>query len=540
MFTSSLFAALTVMALAVPLSAITQPVTTKSGLLSGVSGRDASIMVFKGVPYAAPPVGDLRWRVPKPPAAWRGVRNADKFSAACMQTIAHERKPWTYEFMAHDAISEDCLYLNIWTPAKSAGDALPVFVFIHGGGFNEGSGSIAAYDGEGLAKKGLVMITINYRLGVFGFLAHPELTKESGHHASGNYGLLDCLAALQWIRDNIVAFGGDPARVTVAGQSAGGMAVHALVASPLAKGLFRRAIVESGGSAAGGFNRELAEAEQSGIRFAEQHGAGNLTALRAMTPEQLAAPAPAPAGTPAAGRGEMAGILRFGAIIDGYLLPESIDQIVAQGKQSDMPFITGANADEGGGSPNPAIKLEVFQNQAEQRYAEQAEAFLGLYAATNDEEAGLSNNDASRDQQRMSIYDWTQARAKTSKSKVYTYFWVHALPGPDAARYGAFHTSEVPYALNTLRMSDRPFTDLDRKIADTVSSYWANFARTGNPNGKGLPEWPAVSERPNTTMQLGDVFEVIRTAGSPAKLAYWSTYFSRPHPPQPPVVIPGR
>jgi para-nitrobenzyl esterase len=543
MLTSRPFAGLVaLMALAVPLSAVTQPVKTKSGLLSGVSGRDASITVFKGVPYAAPPVGELRWRAPKPPAAWQSVRNADKFSAACMQTIANERKPWTYEFMAHDAISEDCLYLNIWTPAKSAGDKLPVFVFLHGGGFNEGSGSIAAYDGEGLAKKGLVMITINYRLGVFGFLAHPELTKESGHNASGNYGLLDCLAALQWIRDNITGFGGDPAQVTVAGQSAGGMAVHALVASPLAKGLLHRAIVESGGSAVGGFgsNRKLAEAEQDGIHFAEQKGAANLTTLRAMTPEQLAAPTPAPAGTPARGRGGLAGILRFGAIVDGYLLPEPIDEIVAQGKQNDMPFITGANADEGGGSPNPATKLESFRNQARQRYAENTEAFLGLYPATNDKEAGLSNNDASRDQQRMSIYNWAQARAKTSKSKLYTYFWTHALPGPDAARYGAFHTSEVPYALNTLRMSDRPFTDLDRKIADTMSSYWANFARTGNPNGKGLPEWPAVSERPNTTMQIGDTTEVIPTAGSPAKLAYWFNYFSRPHPALHPLVIPGR
>ena len=507
-----------------PLCAMDQPVKTLEGLVSGIPSKDSSVTVFKGIPYAAPPIGDLRWAFPKVPAAWQGIREADKFSSSCVQNIVQERKPWTYEFMAHDAVSEDCLYLNIWTAAKNASEKRPVFVFLHGGGFTEGSGSVPVYDGEGLAKKGLVMVTINYRLGAFGFLSHPELTKESGHNASGNYGLLDQVAALQWIHDNIAAFGGDPSRVTVAGQSAGSMSVHALIASPLAKGLLHRAIAESGGSTLGNSSRNLADAEGDGVRFATSKGADSLAALRAMTAEEIAAPVPG---------------VRFGPIVDGYFLPASIDEIVAQGKQNDVPILTGANADEGGGSPNPTTKLAAFQAQAKQRYAEGADEFLKLYSASTDQEAGLATNDGSREQQRMSIYVWALNRAKTSKTKVYTYFWTHALPGPDAGRFGAFHTSEVPYALNTLYMSDRPFTAIDFKIADLMSSYWANFAKSGDPNGKGLPVWPAVDEKPATTMQVGDITEAIPVTGTLAKLAFWQQYYSRPRPPQPALIMPA-
>lgn len=237
-------------AAAVPLSGATRSVRTRSGVLDGVPGRNPEVTVFKGIPYAAPPIGELRWKAPEPAASWQDVRHADAFGPNCMQNIVQERKPWTYEFMAHGAVSEDCLYLNVWTTARG-GDRRPVFVYIYGGGFTEGSGSVPVYDGEGLAKKGLVVVTFNYRVGPFGFLAHPELTKESGRNASGNYGLLDQVAALQWIHDNIAAFGGDAGRVTIAGQSAGGMSVLALIASPLAKGLFHRAIDQSGGAIAG-------------------------------------------------------------------------------------------------------------------------------------------------------------------------------------------------------------------------------------------------------------------------------------------------
>src|SRR5580692_9216687 len=253
--------------------AIQQPVKIEGGLVSGVPGTDPSMTAFKGIPFAAPPVGDLRWRAPQPVVPWQGVRRTDKFSASCIQNVVAERKPWTYEFMTHGDISEDCLYLNVWTAAKSAAEQRPMFVYLYGGGFSEGSGAVPVYDGEGLARKGLVVVTINYRTGVLGFLAHPELTSESDHRASGNYGLLDQLAALQWVHDNIARFGGDPTRVTVAGQSAGGMSVHDLTASPLAKGLFQRAIVESGGSnidrTGPGTARTLAQAEDDGRKFAE-------------------------------------------------------------------------------------------------------------------------------------------------------------------------------------------------------------------------------------------------------------------------------
>ncbi len=496
---------------------------TRQGRLEGVPGRDGAITVYRGVAYAAPPVGELRWRAPQPPAAWEGVRQAAKFSPSCIQTIVNERKPWTHEFMSHDTISEDCLYLNIWTPVRQAGAQagakLPVFVYIHGGGFSEGSGSVAVYDGEGLAKQGLVMVTLNYRLGVFGFLAHPGLTRESGREASGNYGLLDCLAALKWIRENIAAFGGDPGRVTLAGQSAGSMAVHALVASPLAKGLFHGAIAESGGTTVGTAVKRRDEAEQEGLRYAQWRGADSLAALRALTPSQLTAPLPTqPSGVP----------MRFAPIVDGYLLPASIDELVARGAQSDLPYIAGGNADEGGATPNPTTTLESFRNAAQQRFSEaEAAEFLRLYPAANDREAGLANNEASRDQLRMSINNWSRVRHGSAKSKIYTYYWNHALPGPDVAKYGAFHTSEVPYALNTLDNSDRPFTAEDRRIAATMSAYWANFAKTGNPNGKGLPVWPAVDEKPESTMQIGDRTEPIPTASSAVRHLFWRSFFER-------------
>src|SRR3984957_2684871 len=267
--------------------AVDQPGKVEGGRVSGVPGRKPSITAFKGIPFARPPVGELRWHAPKPVAPWQGIHHADKFPASCIQNVVAERKPWTYEFMTHGDISEDCLYLNVWTAAKSAAEKRPVFVYLYGGGFSEGSAAVPVYDGEGLAKKGLVAVTINYRVGVLGFLADPELTSESGHRSSGNYGLLDQIAALQWVHDNIAGFGGDANRVTVAGQSAGGMSVHDLTASPLAKGLLQRAIIESGGSnidrAGNPGTRTLAEAEADGQKFAQSKGAKSIAELRAMS-----------------------------------------------------------------------------------------------------------------------------------------------------------------------------------------------------------------------------------------------------------------
>jgi para-nitrobenzyl esterase len=515
------FAAILTMA-AFPLgAAITQPVKVEGGQVSGVPGKDTSIMVFKGVPFAAPPVGDLRWRAPKPVVPWQGVRKADQFGNSCIQNIVAERKPWTYEFMTHTDISEDCLYLNVWTGAKSAGEKLPVYVYIHGGGNTEGSGAVPVYDGEGLAKKGIIVVTVNYRLGIFGFFTHPELTAESDVHASGNYALLDLIAALHWVHDNIAAFGGNPNRVTIGGQSAGASDTHSLVASPLAKGLFHGAIAESG-SSVGRLGlmgaATLAAQEQTGVRFAEAKGAKSIAELRKLGWKELIVP--------------VQGGGRFGVVIDGYVQPATAAEMFAQGKQNDVPTLTGSNLNDlGGASTHPTTTAEQFQSQARQRYGELADQFLKLYPAATDEEARAASNGTAVDSMRVSTYLWSVDRGKTAKTKAYTYFWDHVLPGPDADQYGAFHTGEVPYVMNTLYMcQDRKFSDADYKIADAMSSYWANFIRTGDPNGKGLPLWPSTSEKPEATMELGDKNAPIPIAGDKAKLELLDTILRRPAP----------
>ena len=479
-----------------------------AGQLAGAA--DGSIAAFKGVPFAAPPVGDRRWRAPQAVTPWDGVRKADAFSASCIQNIAGARKPWTAEFMAHGEISEDCLYLNVWTPAASASERHPVLLFIHGGANTEGSGSIAVYDGTGLASKGVVVVTINYRLGPFGFFAHPELTQEAPYHASGNYGLLDQIAAVKWVKTNIAAFGGDPARITVAGQSAGAFGVRNLLISPLAAGQFQRAIAESGVSLSGA-SRTLADAEQDGVRFARAKSVSSLAELRALPAAQIATPPVG--GAP----------YRWGTIVDNYALMSSEADAFASGRHNDVPVLTGINRDEGGAVPQPTVTADAFKKQFEQRYGGHAGELLALYPAGSDDEAHVAQNASARDIARVTTSIWATARAKTSKAKTFTYFWDHTLPGPDAAQYGAFHTSEVPYAMNTLAFSDRPFTADDKKIADMLSSYWANFAAAGDPNGKGLPRWPSVGEQPEQTMNVGDTFAPIPLAGSAAKLRLLQT-----------------
>jgi para-nitrobenzyl esterase len=457
-----------------PLQAqLKDPVRTHQGLLAGRPGKDPAVMVFKGVPFAAPPVGDLRWKAPQPPASWTGVRQADQFGPSPIQTIVEGKIPWTHEFMAHGAISEDCLYLNVWTPAKSPGDKLPVFVWVYGGGYNEGSSMIDVYNGEGLAKKGLVFVNLNYRVGPFGFFAHPELTRESGVNASGNQGVLDVLAALKWVQTNIAAFGGDPGNVTLAGQSAGSGIVHALVTSPLGKGLIHRAILQSGpalGTAAA--TSTLAAHEASWVAYGETQGAKNLAELRALPWQRInpaaatsvgetvpAAPAPAQTGAaaPAAGgRGGRGG--RGGLVIDHYVINAPANDIYAAGQQLDIPMLAGANAQDLGNLGNQSANLQ-----------------------------------------------WARNRSATGKAPSYLYYFTRALPGPRSATEGAFHTGEVPYMLNSLGMiPDRPITDQDRKIADMAAQYWANFARTGNPNGAGLPKWESFAENPDKVLEIGD------------------------------------
>jgi para-nitrobenzyl esterase len=490
-------------------TALSGAVRVEGGLLEGVSGSTPGVRVFKGVPYAAPPVGDLRWRPPQPPAKWEGTRKAGKFSDSCVQNLARSRNPWTAEFMVQNEASEDCLCLNVWTAAKSGSERRPVLVWIHGGGFNEGSGEVAVYNGESLAARGLVVVTINYRVGILGFFTHPELTAESEQHASGNYGLLDAVAALQWVRKNIAAFGGDPNRVTVAGQSAGAAAVHALTAAPLAKGLFQRAIAESG-SGVNRPSRPLADAERDGVKYAEAKKS-SLKELRAMAAKDLTS---------------VSGV-RFGPIVDGWLLPADAAEIFSKGKQNDVPTLTGLTADEGSASPTYGkLKVDEFKKQAGQRFGESAGAFLKLYPSEDDAQSGLSQKQSARDQGTVSMYLWAANRAKTAKTSAYTYYFSRGIPWPEQPQYAAFHTSEVPYVFGNLKLLNRPWTAVDRRLSSLMSAYWVNFVTTGDPNGKGLPRWPAFEPNSRSTMELGEKCAP-RPVADDARFAFFNEYFAK-------------
>jgi para-nitrobenzyl esterase len=510
------------------LAQLSVPVKVSGGSVQGVPGKNPAITAFKGIPYAAPPVGDLRWRAPQPVVSWNGVLRAANFGKSCIQKEVYERKPWTHEFMVHNDISEDCLYLNVWTPAKSSSDKLPVYLFIHGGGNVEGSGAVPVYDGEGLAGKGVIVVTPNYRLGIFGTLAHPELSAEAPYHASGNYTILDLIAALNWVKQNIAQFGGDPGKVTIGGQSAGSGDVFSLTVSPLAKGLFRGAINESGATASvfsASAGQPIADAEKNGVAFATAKGAKSIAELRQLSWQEILEPIP-----PSTPDGK-APTFRFGNVIDGYTYTMSPLDTYVQGKQNDVPTLMGYNLnDNTGPAPHPDITLAEFNKQSKARYGELADEFFKLYPASNEDEAKKAYTHATWDQVRSSVYFWSVWRAKTAKTKFYSYFWDHALPGPDVDRFGAFHTSEVPYVLNSISKSDRPFTDADRKIADTLSAYWANFVKSGDPNGPGLAHWPSTAEQPGMTMEIGNKYEPIPITGDKAKLQFFEKYYSAPHP----------
>jgi para-nitrobenzyl esterase len=478
-------------------------VRVESGLISGITGGDGTVRIFLGIPYAAPPAGGLRWRPPQPSLKWDGVRKADSFCPACMQIQAHSHPPWTEEFMSQDSLSEDCLFLNIWTPASTTADKLPVLVYIYGGGFSEGSGSVKVYNGEQLAKKGIIVVTINYRLGILGFLAHPELTAESPDSASGNYALLDQIAALKWVRNNITAFGGDPSRVTIAGQSAGAMSVNMLIVSPLAKGLFHRAIAESGSSLGRMTMQSLKDVEAAGVKFMESKGAKSIADLRAMRYEQLIAVPESQ--TP---------VRFFSSNIDGYFLNESPMAVLSKGLQNDVPTITGMNADEGSANPfYGKISLKEYKAQIEKMYPDQAKEFFELYPFKNDEEAGIIQKEAARDQARVGTWMFARFRARTAKTPMYIYYFDRAIPWPEHPEFGAFHTGEVPYVFNNLKMLDRPWETADSLLAEQISDYWVNFIATGNPNGNNVPVWAPFDSTKTVTQRLGIGIGPILIAG---------------------------
>jgi para-nitrobenzyl esterase len=453
-------------------------VRTDRGRLEGTKSADGKVDIYLGIPFAAPPVGALRWKAPRPAAKWKGLRRATKFGARCMQTRVYGDMVFR-----DNGPSEDCLYLNVWTPAAPTKAKLPVMVWIYGGGFLAGSASEPRQDGENLARKGVVVVSFNYRLGVFGFFANAQLAKESGRNASGNYGLLDQVAALRWVHRNISALGGDPQQVTIFGESAGSFSVSALVASPLARGLFERAMGESGAF----FNsvlvlKPLAESEAADEKFAKSVGAPTLAKLRAMPADQLLAAAAKQKG------------IYFSPNIDGYFLPESVSAIYDAGNEAPVPLLAGWNRDEGG---FPRTTAPEFQERARKRFGDKADEFLKLYPASNDEEARRSAHAFAGDMF-TAFATWKWIEMQMSKSPVYRYEFDDAPPRsaePPADKPepppAAYHSAEIEFVFGTLASKKLPWRPEDEKLSELMSTYWTNFAKTGDPNGPGLPKWPA-------------------------------------------------
>jgi len=516
------------------LAAIPEPVKIDTGSISGASSVKGDVRFFKGIPYAAPPIGPLRWKPPQPAAHWDGVRKAEEFGARCMQggggggarggagrgaPAPAAAAPAAPAPQAQPATSEDCLFINVWTAAASASERRPVILFVYGGGFTGGAGSEARYDGEAIARKGVVFVTFNYRLGVFGLLAHPELTKESGHNASGNYAVMDTIAALRWIQKNIRSFGGDPGRVTLMGESAGAILISNLGASPEAKGLFHRVIAESGAWMGTGINKmtTLAQAEEVGARVLKTMNAASIAELRAKPADEL----------------QRSSGFNGSLIVDGWMIPEDSSKTYAAGKQNEFDILAGSNKDEatffggrggGGGAPGGGSAAQTFITQSRGRFEELTDSFLKLYPAGSDAEATASGTARTNDEFHWHMLTWAKLQSKRGKSRSYLFFFTRVPPGNGAR--GATHTAELPYAFNNL-IGNTAWTDQDRQLSDTMSSYWANFAANGDPNGKALLAWPPYKEKTSEkTMVLGDKVEL--GAGiTPEKAAFFDAVWTK-------------
>lgn len=495
------------MTVTISLSVMAQEqVKIANGMIEGTYDENAHVYIFKGIPFAAPPVGDLRWKPPQPVKNWSGVRKADHFGPRAMQLPLFGDMNFR-----SDGMSEDCLYLNVWTPVKLGQEKLPVLVYFYGGGFIAGDGSEPRYDGESMAEKGIVTVTVNYRLGIFGFFAHPDLAKESPHNASGNYGLLDQHAALEWVHKNIAAFGGDPRRVTIAGESAGSISVSAQMASPLSKGLFAGAIGESGSILGALSAVPLADAEANCVKLASKLGLGDspsLTALRKMPAEELLQTA------------AKAGGVWFNPTVDGYFLPEDPSKIFADGRQMRVPLLAGVNSEESGyaavlGREPPTV--ENYRKALERLYPGKGEDVFKLYPATNETEVMDAAQALASDRFiRHSTWNWIDAATRTGHRPTFYYLFTHprppmrpemgnAVPGlaggvmtnssstahPQPQSRGAVHSAEIEYALGNL-VSNKVYawTPEDYEISKKMEQYFANFIKTANPNGSGLPEWP--------------------------------------------------
>jgi para-nitrobenzyl esterase len=480
-------------------------VKTADGVVEGAGRQSSGVRAFKGIPFAEAPTGDLRWREPQALKSWKGVRQALKFGPRCMQAPIFGDMSFR-----SDGMSEDCLYLNVWTPANSDRERLPVLVYFYGGGFVAGDGSELRYDGAEMAAKGIVTVTVNYRLGVFGFMAHPELTKESPHKASGNYALLDQAAALRWVRRNIAAFGGDPRRVTIAGESAGSVSVSAQMASPLSRDLIAGAIGESGSIIATLGAVPLSQAEAAGTKFASELGATSLTALRAMSTQQV---------FDAATRGGFASIGRFPITIDGYFFHEDPAAVFATGRQAHVPLLVGWNSEEmtwlallQGKEPT----RENYEAAVRALYGSNAEEVLKLYPASTRDEVIEAATDLAGDRFiAYSTWKWSDLHVKTGVSRVFRYLYARPRPsmraemgnataglaggvvrGPSSAppqppARGAVHSAEIEYALGNLSTNNvYAWTEDDYKVSKVMQEFFANFIKRGDPNGQGLPLWP--------------------------------------------------
>jgi para-nitrobenzyl esterase len=455
-------------------------VKTDKGKVQGYVSSDGQIRIFKGIPFAAPPVGPLRWKPPQPAAKWHDTHQATSYGYHCMQPVLWD------DMIFHDpGGSEDCLTLNVWTPAKDKNAKLPVMVWIYGGGFTAGTTSEARQDGENLAHKGVIVVSMNYRMNIFGFFVHPELAAESPQHAAGNYGLLDQTAAIQWVHHNIKQFGGDPNKVTIFGESAGSFSVCAQMASPLAKDLFQRAIGESGGAFSTTLpfapreDREKIDPEKAGKIL----GVTKLADLRALSAEQVLK-----AATPEAGGNSV----RYAPDIDGYFLPESVSTIYAAGKQAHVPLIAGWNADEGG-IPQKTLTVAEYNDMAQKQFGPNADKFLAAYSATTDEEALRAAKDHAGDTFiAHSTWRWLEAQVATGGQPVYRYHFEWPSPGDKFHPGGTtFHSDDIEYVFGTL--DSRPgavWRPEDRKMSEIIQTYWTNFAKTGDPNRGDQPKWP--------------------------------------------------
>jgi para-nitrobenzyl esterase len=459
-------ATLAAAALVAPIASA-EPILTASGLVEGVD--EDGVSVFRGIPFAAPPVGPLRWRAPAPPAAWAGIRSADQFSPICMQPGAYP------DDAPPEPMSEDCLYLNVWAPAGAHDEPLPVMVWIYGGGLLNGSASTPLYAGDALARRGVVVVTFNYRLGALGFLAHPELSRESEYGGSGNYGLLDQLAALNWVQRNISAFGGDPRNVTVFGQSSGSISISALTASPLARGLFHRAIGQSGGlfeplDASPEF--KLEGAERVGLAYASRLRAPSLQALRALPASEIVARPFNPQPN-----------------IDGYVLRETPYEAFANGRANDVDLLVGSNSEEGlyflSGRTVTAANLG---DTLKQDFPGFIVSLLGPRSVANNDAAHDAFVSFESDMRfGWNMWAWARLHAESSERNTFYYRFAHTPAGQEGASHGA----EMAYVFDHLDLYDAAWTESDRRLAQTIAAYWTNFAKTGDPNGEGLPNWPA-------------------------------------------------